>query len=64
MYEFVPFANTFERGDIVRDCRNGKIGVVETSREKWNDRFRAYARGNTACYFYEHIPGMARGADI
>ena len=35
--EFIPFANPFERGDIVRDCRNGKIGVVETSQKKWSD---------------------------
>lgn len=36
-FEFIPFANPFERGDIVRDCRNGKIGVVETSQDEWND---------------------------
>lgn len=29
--------NPFERGDIVRDCRNGKIGIVETSKDEWND---------------------------
>lgn len=36
-YVFIPFANPFERGDIVRDCRSGKIGVVETSWYEWND---------------------------
>ena len=35
--EFIPFANPFKRGDIVRDCRNGKVGIVETSQKKWND---------------------------
>lgn len=34
---FIPFANPFERGDIVSDCRTGEIGVVETSQEKWNN---------------------------
>lgn len=34
---FIPFANPFERGDIVRDCISGKIGVVETSQNEWND---------------------------
>lgn len=33
--EFIPFVNPFERGDIVRDCRNGNVGVVETEREDW-----------------------------
>ncbi len=33
--EFIPFANPFERGDIVRDSRNGNVGVVETEREDW-----------------------------
>lgn len=36
-FEFIPFANPFERGEIVRDCRNGNIGVVETTRSEWND---------------------------
>lgn len=35
--KFITFANPFESGDIVRDCRNGKIGVVETSQKKRND---------------------------
>ena len=36
-FKFIPFANPFEHGDIVRDRRNGKIGVVETSQDEWND---------------------------
>lgn len=36
-YDFIPFENPFERGDIVRDCRSGEIGVVETSQEEWKD---------------------------
>lgn len=34
---FVPFANPFERGDIVRCCGSGRIGVVETSQSEWRD---------------------------
>lgn len=34
---FIPFPDPFERGDIVRDCISGKIGVVETSQSEWND---------------------------
>ncbi len=36
-YCFIPFKHPFERGDIVRSCRTGKIGIVETSQEVWND---------------------------
>lgn len=31
----IPLKNPFERGDIVMDCYTRQIGVVETSREKW-----------------------------
>lgn len=40
---FIPFANPFERGDIVRDCISGKIGVVETSQSEWNDYLKQNA---------------------
>ncbi|MCM1166624.1 MAG: hypothetical protein NC299_14695 [Lachnospiraceae bacterium] len=34
-FNYIPFASPFERGDIVRDCRSGRVGVVDTSREGW-----------------------------
>lgn len=37
---FVPFVNPFERGDIVRCCNSGKIGVVEDSQRGWSDHLK------------------------
>lgn len=47
---FIPFANPFERGDIVRDCISGKIGVVETSQSEWNDYLKRNENNNAYDY--------------
>lgn len=48
---FVPFVNPFERGDIVRDCSSGEIGVVETSQKKWNDLLKRSEKDKCLSFF-------------
>lgn len=48
-FPFLP--NPFERGDIVKDLRDGLRGIVETSQEGWGDFLRRVRNGLYSDFF-------------